>query len=176
MHNPLDLDAVAPLPVLLAALGPVMLKLAGERADGTVLWMADERAIGEHVAPTITKAAEQAGRAQPRIVAGIPVCLCAPSQVDEARERANRILGEAEISPNYQRLLDYGDIKDIGELCAVGDESAIAARSVVRQRRRHRPLGPPAPDRHRPRGADRLQAPHQRTPSRPSHGLRTPAP
>jgi F420-dependent oxidoreductase-like protein len=128
VHNPLDLDAVAPLPVLLAALGPVMLKLAGERADGTVLWMADERAIGGHVAPTITKAAEQAGRGQPRIVAGIPVCLCPRSQVDEAKERANRILGEAEISPNYQRLLDYGDAKDIGDLCAVGDESAIAAR------------------------------------------------
>ena len=128
VHNPLDLAPVAPLQILVAALGPVMLKIAGERADGTVLWMADERAIGEHVAPTITKAAEQAGRPEPRIVAGIPVCLCPPSQVDEAKERANRILGEAEISPNYQRLLDYGDAKDIGDLCAVGDESAIAAR------------------------------------------------
>jgi len=128
IHNPLDLDPVAPLQILVAALGPVMLKLAGERADGTVLWMADERAIGQHVAPKITKAAEHAGRPQPRIVAGLPVCLCLPSQVDEARERANRILGEAEISPNYQRLLDYGDAKDIGDLCAVGDESAIAAR------------------------------------------------
>ena len=128
VHNPLDLDAVAPLPILVAALGPVMLKLAGEKADGTILWMADERAIGEHVAPKITKAAEEAGRRAPRIVGGIPVCLCAPSQVDEARERANRILGEAEISPNYQRLLDQGDAKDIGDLCAVGDETAIAAR------------------------------------------------
>jgi len=128
VHNPLDLAPVAPLQILVAALGPVMLKIAGERADGTVLWMADERAIGEHVVPTITKAADHAGRPAPRIVAGLPVCLCANSQVDEARERANRILGEAEISPNYQRLLAYGDAKDIGDLCAVGDEEAIAAR------------------------------------------------
>jgi F420-dependent oxidoreductase-like protein len=128
IHNPLDLAPVAPLQILVAALGPVMLKLAGERADGTVLWMADERAIGQHVVPTITKAAGQAGRPAPRIVAGLPVCLCATSQIDEARDRANRILGEAEISPNYQRLLNYGDAKDIGDLCAVGDESAIAAR------------------------------------------------
>ena len=128
VHNPLDLAPVAPLQILVAALGPVMLKLAGERADGTVLWMADERAIGQHVVPTITKAAEQAGRPAPRIVAGLPVCLCATSQIDQARDRANRILGEAEISPNYQRLLNYGDAKDIGDLCAVGDESAIAAR------------------------------------------------
>ncbi|MFD7484235.1 TIGR03564 family F420-dependent LLM class oxidoreductase [Streptomyces mirabilis] len=128
VHNPLDLGPVAPLPVLLAALGPVMLALAGERADGTVLWMADERAVADHVVPRITKAADGAGRPAPRIVAGIPVCLCRPGEVDAARERANRILGEAEISPNYQRLLDYGDARDIGDLCAAGDERAIAAR------------------------------------------------
>ncbi|WP_329320914.1 LLM class F420-dependent oxidoreductase [Streptomyces sp. NBC_01262] len=128
VHNPLELGPVAPLPVLIAALGPVMLALAGERADGTVLWMADERAVAEHVVPRITKAAEGAGRPAPRIVAGIPVCLCGPSEVDAARERANRILGEAEISPNYQRLLENGDARDIGDLCAVGDEAAIAAR------------------------------------------------
>lgn len=128
VHNPLDIGPVSPVPVFVAALGPVMLKLAGAHADGTVLWMADERAIADHVVPRITKAAADAGRSAPRIVAGIPVCLCQPSEVDSARERANRILGEAEISPNYQRLLDYGDAKNIGDLCAVGDEEAIGQR------------------------------------------------
>jgi F420-dependent oxidoreductase-like protein len=128
VHNPLDLGPVARLPVLVAALGPVMLRIAGERADGTVLWMADERAIGDHIAPRITKAADNAGRPAPRIIAGIPVCLCAPSEVDAARERANRVLGEAEFSPNYQRLLDHGDAKDVGDICAAGDEDAILAR------------------------------------------------
>ncbi|MGI8329464.1 TIGR03564 family F420-dependent LLM class oxidoreductase [Actinomadura scrupuli] len=128
VHNPMDLGPVAPLPVLVAALGPVMLSLAGERADGTVLWMADERAVADHVLPRITKAADGAGRPAPRVVAGIPVCLCRPSEVEAARERANRILGEAEISPNYQRLLEYGDARDVGDLCAAGDEAAIAAR------------------------------------------------
>jgi len=127
VHNPLDLGPVAPLPVLVAALGPVMLALAGERTDGTVLWMADERAIGEHVVPRIRKSAEAAGRPAPRVVAGIPVCLCRPAEVEAARARANRILGEAEISPNYQRMLEYGDAKDVGDLCAAGDERAIAA-------------------------------------------------
>lgn len=125
VHNPLDIAPVAPMPVLVAALGPVMLKIAGERADGTVLWMADERAIGEHIAPRINKAAADAGRPDPRIVAGVPVCLCAPSEVDVARERANRILAEAEISPNYQRLLEHGESKDIGDMAIVGDEEAI---------------------------------------------------
>ncbi|WP_416969658.1 TIGR03564 family F420-dependent LLM class oxidoreductase [Streptomyces sp. 4F14] len=128
VHNPLSIAPVAGLPVLMAALGPVMLRIAGESTDGTILWMADERAVGEHVVPTITKSAEAAGRSAPRVVAGIPVCLCAPHEVDAARERANRILGEAEVSPNYQRLLEYGDARDVGDLCAAGDEEAIAAR------------------------------------------------
>jgi F420-dependent oxidoreductase-like protein len=128
VHNPLDLAPVAKLPVLIAALGPVMLALAGERADGTVLWMADERSIATHVVPRITKAAEAAGRPAPRVVAGIPVCLCRPADVPAARERANRILGEAEISPNYQRMLEHGDASNVGDLCAAGDEAAIAAR------------------------------------------------
>jgi 5,10-methylenetetrahydromethanopterin reductase len=128
VHNPFDVALVGPLPVLVAALGPIMLKIAGEHADGTVLWMADERAIGDHIVPRITAAAAAAGRPAPRVVAGIPVCLCSPSQVDEAKARANRILGEADISPNYQRLLEHGDARDIGDLCAVGDEAAITAR------------------------------------------------
>jgi alkanesulfonate monooxygenase SsuD/methylene tetrahydromethanopterin reductase-like flavin-dependent oxidoreductase (luciferase family) len=90
--------------------------------------MADERAIGDHIVPKITKAAENAGRPAPRVVAGIPVTLCSSSRVDEARTRANRILAEAEHSPNYQRLLEHGDIRDVGELLAAGDEAAIADR------------------------------------------------
>ncbi|BBZ29687.1 LLM class F420-dependent oxidoreductase [Mycolicibacterium madagascariense] len=128
VHNPLDLPPVAPLPILVAALGPVMLKLAGEHADGTVLWMADERAIGEHIAPRITKAAADAGRPAPRIVAGIPVCLCANSEIDAAKERANRILAEAETSPNYQKLLDRGDARNVGDLLAAGDVESILRR------------------------------------------------
>ena len=128
VHNPTVLGAETPMPVLVAALGPVMLQIAGELADGTVLWMADERAIGDHIAPRITKAADNAGRAAPRIIAGIPVCLCANSEIDVAKERANRILAEAETSPNYQRLLDRGDARNVGDLCAAGDEDSILAR------------------------------------------------
>lgn len=129
VHNPTVLGTDdKPLPVFVAALGPVMLQIAGELADGTVLWMADERAIGDHIAPRISKAADNAGRKAPRIVAGIPVCLCANSEIDAAKERANRILAEAETSPNYQKLLDRGDARDVGDLTAAGDEEAILAR------------------------------------------------
>ncbi|CAN5515311.1 LLM class F420-dependent oxidoreductase [soil metagenome] len=128
VHNPTVLGAQTPMPVLIAALGPVMLQIAGELADGTVLWMADERAIGDHIAPRINKAAENAGRPAPRIVAGIPVCLCANSEIGAAKDRANRILAEAETSPNYQKLLDRGEARNVGDLCAAGDEESIMAR------------------------------------------------
>jgi F420-dependent oxidoreductase-like protein len=128
IHNPLDITDVAPTPVLLAALGPAMLRLAGERSDGTILWMADERAIASHVVPTITASADAAGRAAPRVVAGVPVCLCGDQEVDVAVERTNRILSEAEISPNYERLLQYGDARTVGDILAAGSESSIEKR------------------------------------------------
>ncbi|NLD75561.1 MAG: LLM class flavin-dependent oxidoreductase, partial [Acidimicrobiales bacterium] len=128
VRYPFDITDIAPTPILLAALGPAMLRLAGERADGTILWMADERAIGDHIAPTITKAAEGAGRRAPRVVAGVPVCLCAPHEVEEAVSRTNRLLSEAEVSPNYQKLLDRGDARQIGDLLAAGTEEMIEER------------------------------------------------
>jgi F420-dependent oxidoreductase-like protein len=128
VHNDIDVTDVVPTPVLLAALAPVMLRLAGELASGTILWMADERAIGDHVVPRITKAAAEAAKPSPRVVAGVPVVLCGNDEVDTARSWANRALGHAEYSPNYQRLLEHGDATDVGDLCAAGDEAAVVAR------------------------------------------------
>lgn len=128
VHNPIDITDLPPTPVLIAALGPLMLKLAGERTDGTILWMADERAIGSHVVPSITKAAEAAGRRAPRVVAGIPVCLCGDDEIDVAVARTNRVLSEAEVSPNYQRLLEHGDARTVGDILVAGSESTIEKR------------------------------------------------
>lgn len=121
-----DVADATGIPVLLAALGPTMLRIAGERADGTILWMADERAIAEHVVPRITAAA--AGRPRPRVVAGIPVALCRPGEVADARAMASDVLGHAHHSPNYVRLLEHGDAEDVGDTMAAGDESAVLAR------------------------------------------------
>jgi F420-dependent oxidoreductase-like protein len=128
VHNPLDITDITPTPVMIAALGPVMLRLAGERTDGTILWMADEKSISEHIAPTMNAAAAAAGRPAPRIVAGIPVCLCGEDQVEAAVARTNRILSEAEVSPNYQKLLERGEARNVGDILAAGSEAMIEKR------------------------------------------------
>jgi F420-dependent oxidoreductase-like protein len=128
VHATVDVADASCMPVLLAALGPKMLRLAGERTSGTILWMADERAIRDHVVPRITDAANAAGRQAPRVVAGVPVALCSNSEADNARGYASEILGHADFSPNYVRLLQHGDARDVGDTMAAGDESAVLAR------------------------------------------------
>ena len=128
VHASVDVSDSTDTPVLVAALGPMMLRLAGERADGTILWMADERAIESHVVPRITPAAHDAGRPSPRIIAGVPVALCGAGEVDAARAYASELLGHANFSPNYVRLLQHGDARDVGDTMAAGDEAAVLQR------------------------------------------------
>jgi F420-dependent oxidoreductase-like protein len=128
VHSPIDVTDSFKTPILLAALGPTMLRMAGQRAGGTILWMADERAIGDYVVPRITEAAAAAGKSETRIVAGVPVVLCSGRDVDDARAYASEVLGHADFSPNYVRLLEHGDAEDVGDTMAAGDEATVLAR------------------------------------------------
>jgi F420-dependent oxidoreductase-like protein len=128
VHSPMDVAGAVTMPILIAALGPTMLRIAGEHTDGTILWMADERAIGDYVVPRITKAAIEASRPAPRLVAGVPVALCRTSEVDTARAYASEVLGHADFSPNYLRLLEHGDAHDVGDTMAAGEEASVLAR------------------------------------------------
>jgi F420-dependent oxidoreductase-like protein len=128
IHQPFDITDITPTPVMIAALGPVMLKMAGERTDGTVLWLADERTIASHIAPQIKNHAAAAGRSAPRIMAGVPVCLCRDDEIDAAIERTNRTLSEVVASPNYVRLMEHGDAKSIGDVLICGSEAAMEKR------------------------------------------------
>ena len=128
VHSPVDVTDAFDMRVLVAALGPAMLRIAGERTGGTILWMADERAIGDYVVPRITAAATAAGRTGIRVVAGVPVALCSDNETDSAREYASEVLGHADFSPNYVRLLEHGDAEDVGDTMAAGAESAVLSR------------------------------------------------
>jgi 5,10-methylenetetrahydromethanopterin reductase len=126
VHAMLRIPGAETMPVLLAALAPLMLRLAGERTAGTITWMADEHAHAEHVVPRITAAAEAAGAATPRVVAGLPVAV--HDDADQARERAARMFAVYTQIPTYQRILDRGDASGPADVCLVGDETAVTAR------------------------------------------------
>ena len=64
-----------PVSILVAALGPRMLEVAGRLADGTATWMTGRQTLAEHTVPGITRAAADAGRPLPRIVAALPVAI-----------------------------------------------------------------------------------------------------
>ena len=67
--------AVEPPTVMLAAMGPRMLKLAGSRTSGSILWLSGPTAIAEQIKPALDAAAAEAGRPAPRIVASVPLCV-----------------------------------------------------------------------------------------------------
>jgi 5,10-methylenetetrahydromethanopterin reductase len=114
------------VPVLLAALGPKMLQLAAERTDGTVLWMTGPATVRDHVAPTITAAAEAAGRPAPRIVCVLPVCVTGDS--GRARERAAKAFEVYGTLPSYRAMMDREGAEGPADLAVIGDEDEVGAR------------------------------------------------
>lgn len=115
-----------PVQLLVAALAPRLLRVAGAVADGTILWMGNARAVETHVAPRINAAAEAAGRPAPRIVAGLPVAV--HDDVDEARNVAAKQFVVYGTLPNYQRILAHGGVDGPAQAAIVGDEAAVASQ------------------------------------------------
>ncbi|PZG20819.1 TIGR03564 family F420-dependent LLM class oxidoreductase [Nonomuraea aridisoli] len=116
----------AGVPVLVAALGPRMLKLAGTVAAGTVLWMTGPKTVAEHIAPTIRAAAAEAGRDEPRVVCALPICVT--DDPAGAVARANEIFSMYGRLPSYRAMLDREGAAGPGDVAIVGDEDTVLAK------------------------------------------------
>ncbi|SEG90849.1 F420-dependent oxidoreductase, MSMEG_4879 family [Nonomuraea solani] len=116
----------AGFPVLIAALGPRMLKLAGTKADGTVLWMTGPKTVAEHIAPTIKAAAAEAGREAPRIVCALPIAVT--DDPESAITRGNEIFSVYGQLPSYRAMLDREGAAGPGNVAIVGDEDTVLAK------------------------------------------------
>jgi 5,10-methylenetetrahydromethanopterin reductase len=125
----LTVQAPGPVPLLLAALGPRMLRLAAELADGTVLWMTGPATVREHIVPTITAAARDAGRPSPRVVCILPVCVT--SDPDAARAAAAKAFAIYDTLPSYKAMLDREGAAGPADVALVGDEAAVAGQIAV---------------------------------------------
>jgi 5,10-methylenetetrahydromethanopterin reductase len=122
---PLDIANVEAPPVLVAALADTMLKLAGRVADGTVTWMTGTATIGDHIVPTITAAAEAAGRPAPRVVVSLPIAVT--NDREGARERINEAFSIYPNLPSYKAMLDKEGAEAAADIAFIGDEEAVAA-------------------------------------------------
>lgn len=122
-HTSVQVEGSSPMPILLAALGTKMLELAGGVVDGTVTWMTGPHTIESHILPTITAAAEKAGRSTPRIGVGLPVCVT--TDVADARERAARSFKMYGTLPSYRAMLDKEDAAGPADVAVVGDEDSV---------------------------------------------------
>ncbi|MDP6977227.1 MAG: LLM class F420-dependent oxidoreductase [Myxococcota bacterium] len=126
-HGAITMPAeTKPCDVLVAALGSQMLRLAGHRTEGTVLWMVGEKTIASHIAPRIHDAAAKAGRPEPRIVASLPICVTE----DEAniRNRADRAFAMYGQLPSYRAMLDREGAETPTDAGIFGNEAYVRDR------------------------------------------------
>jgi F420-dependent oxidoreductase-like protein len=109
--------------VIVAALGPQMLRLAGQMADGTATWMGGVKYLAETAVPAITKAAAQAGRPAPRIMSGFPIALT--TKRDEAKQAASQAFAVYGTLPSYRAVLDVEGARDAADVAIIGDEGEV---------------------------------------------------
>jgi len=124
------------LPIMLSALNPRMLDLAGELADGVVLYMCTPAYVRDHVVPAVKAGREKAGKTLDGfdIVAAIPVCLTTDRAAahDVFRKTVDRYAS----LPYYRKMMDASGLgadleKDpigervLDELAGIGDEARI---------------------------------------------------
>jgi F420-dependent oxidoreductase-like protein len=125
-HTPLSavVPGGRPIPLYVAAMGPKALAVAGAMADGTVTYLAGPRTIGELIKPAIDRAAADAGRPTPKILASIPVSVT--TDVEHARAAAANSLNFYDQFPSYQKVLASEGLDHAAELAIIGNEDHVA--------------------------------------------------
>ena len=119
----LEIPEVDQISVVVAALGPKMLKIAGTLADGTSTWMTGPEALEKHVVKGIKDAASNSGRPSPRIIAGFPIVLT--NRPQEAREKLEKGLAFYGTLPSYRAMLDKEGVNSPVDLALIGDEQKL---------------------------------------------------
>jgi 5,10-methylenetetrahydromethanopterin reductase len=124
----------SPFPVLLAALAPRMLRLAGEKANGTVTWMAGRHTIESHIVPRLYATAQAVRRPQPRVCVGWPIAVT--DDESQGREYATKDFSRYGQLVNYRRLLEIEGVTGPADVAVVGNQ-----RQVEQQLRAFAPAG-----------------------------------
>jgi 5,10-methylenetetrahydromethanopterin reductase len=112
-----------PPKLVVAALGPKMLETAARLTDGTVTWMTGLATLRDYVVPTINKAAADAGRPTPEVIASLPVCCT--SDAPGAKERINKALAIYPTLPSYKAMLDKEGATGAADVALIGSKEEI---------------------------------------------------
>jgi len=112
----IDVPGADRMPVVVAALGPLMLKIAGELADGTNTWMVGPKTMAKHIVPGL-------GRSDATIVGGVPIVLT--TNVDQARETIGKSLVMYGQLPSYRAMLDREGVEGPQDIAIIGDENTL---------------------------------------------------
>jgi 5,10-methylenetetrahydromethanopterin reductase len=124
--QPLFFAEGVPAPTLLvAALGPRMLALAGSQADGTITWMTGPATVGSHIAPRVREAAAAAGRPAPRIQVILPICVT--DDVAAIRDEAVAVFSIYDTLPSYKAMIDHEGVERAADVAVIGDEPTVVA-------------------------------------------------
>lgn len=111
------------LPVVVAALGPQALGVAGRLTDGTTLAWVGPKTVREHIAPRIRQAADRAGRAAPRIIATLPVCVTTDPAAVRARIGASLAMyGEL---PSYRAMFEREGVDGPADVAIIGSAGEV---------------------------------------------------
>ena len=122
----LQVSGVEAPSVVVAALGPRMLKIAGTLADGTITWMTGTQTVGNHIVPHVAKAAADAGLPEPRVVVALPVSVTTDEAT--ARERAAAVFAIYGHLPSYRAMLDREGAEGPADVAIVGDAASVKAK------------------------------------------------
>lgn len=125
VHASALVDAPTPS-VMLAGLAPRMVDLAGTATDGTITWMTGPATLGRDITPALRAAAARAGRPEPRVVVGIPVCVT--DDPDGARDRVRALMERSASMPAYARQLAAEGLTDPVDLVVLGAEAEVTER------------------------------------------------
>lgn len=110
---------------MLAAMGPRMLRLAGSRTDGVILWLSGPTAIAKQIKPPLDAAAAEAGRPAPRIVASVPVCVT--KDAEGVRGLIAALLDGYNDLPSYRGVMDTEGAGGPADVSLVGTEDEVRA-------------------------------------------------
>ncbi|MGI8754638.1 MAG: LLM class F420-dependent oxidoreductase, partial [Acidimicrobiales bacterium] len=124
-HATVSVQGAGPVPVLVAALGAQMLKLAAERTAGTVTWMTGPKTLSDHTVPTLTAAAKAAGTGEMRVVGALPVAVT--DDADAAKERAAKAFQIYGYLPSYRAMLDREGAAGPADVALIGSASDVEA-------------------------------------------------